>query len=349
MTRLLLTLHQWIGLFAAIFLIVIGLTGSALVFEAEIDRALHPAVSYVTPRGRALPLETLLARTREAVPKDFATGIHIGERPDLPYEVLLNSGQFAAVDPYTGNVLGVRDRSTGFVTELHLLHTRLLADHFGEQVVGWLSVAMLLQAISGVYLWWPRKIYAVRGASSWKRTTFDLHNVVGFYSSIVLVVITLSGALIAFEATTDPLIQRLDRQPPPPEPQSLPLPGEARIPLDAAVAIAETRALPGAAATIVNLPVASNSALRVLMKFPEDRTPAGRGLVYLDQFTGKVLAVENTRTAPLGTRILNVKRSAHTGDIFGAPTRALYFLVGLGVAVQAITGALVAWNGRGGR
>jgi uncharacterized iron-regulated membrane protein len=346
MTRFLLTLHQWIGLFAGIFLVVIGVTGSALVFEAEIDRALHPALSYVNVRGRPLPLETLLAHTRDALPKDFATGIHIGDKPDLAYEMLLSSGQLAAVDPYTGSVLGVRDRGTGFVTQLHLLHTSLLSDRFGEQVVGWLCVAMLFQALSGVYLWWPRKILAVRSASSWKRTNFDLHNVFGFYSSIVLVAITLSGALIAFEATTDPLIRRLDRNPPAAETQSLPVPGEARIPLDAAVALAE-RALPGAAATIVNLPAASNSAIRVLMRFPEDRTPAGRSLVYLDQFSGKVLAVENTRTAPLGTRILNLKRSAHTGDVLGAPTRVLYFIVGLAVAVQAMTGALIAWNGRG--
>src|SRR5438067_5980773 len=45
---------------------------------------------------------------------------------------------------------------------------------------------------------------------------------------------------------------------------------------------------------------------------------------HVDQFSGAVLLVENRRTAPLGTRILNLKRSAHTGDIFGAATQAVY-------------------------
>ena len=85
---------------------------------------------------------------------------------------------------------------------------------------------------------------------------------------------------------------------------------------------------------------------RILKKFPEDCTPAGRSRVYVDQFSGRVLLVANTRTAPLGTRILNLKRSAHTGDIFGTPTRALYFIVSLGIALQGITGALIWWNGR---
>ncbi len=82
------------------------------------------------------------------------------------------------------------------------------------------------------------------------------------------------------------------------------------------------------------------------MKFPEDRTPAGRSRVYIDRFSGAVLLVQNTRTAPRGTLILNSKRSAHTGDIFGAPTRALYVAVSLGIAVQAITGAAIRWNSR---
>ena len=69
---------------------------------------------------------------------------------------------------------------------------------------------------------------------------------------------------------------------------------------------------------------------RILKKFPEDRTPAGRSRAYVDQFSGKALLVESTRKAPLGTRILNLKRSAH----FGAPTQALYFIVSLGIALQ---------------
>jgi hypothetical protein len=52
--------------------------------------------------------------------------------------------------------------------------------------------------------------------------------------------------------------------------------------------------------------------------------------------------------APPGTLILNLKRSAHTGDIFGAPTQAIYLIVGLGIAVQTMTGGLIWWNARKG-
>jgi len=343
--RALLAVHQWVGLAAGLFLVVISISGSALVFENEIDRALNPSSSFVTPAAERLRIEAMVARVAAAYPRDQVTGIRIADRPDQACEVSLRSRQGAMVNPYTGELLGLRDHEKSFARWVHLLHTRFDLGEAGEKMVGGFSVAMLGLALTGLFLWWPRKILKVGSASSWKRTNFDLHNVLGFYSSLVMLFITLSGVLIAFEGTTDPLLRRLN----PPAaavkaPESTPVAGATRISIDRAIAIAED-ALPGAFASNVGLPVGPKGVFRIFKKFPEDRTPAGRSRVVVDQFSGAVLQVENTRTAPLGTRILNLKRSAHTGDIFGAPTQALYFLVSLGIALQAVTGALIWWNG----
>ena len=346
--RAFLLAHQWVGLAAAAFLVVIAVSGSALVFENEIDRALNPALSYVpNPDGRLrpLPLEELVARLNAGRPDDPIGGVRIADRSDQAYEFSSRLRRSTFVDPYLGRVLGSRDREKSLARWLHLLHTRFNAGDIGEQMVGWFSVAMLGLATSGLVLWWPRKIAALRSSSSWKRLNFDLHNVLGVYSWLVIVAITLSGVLIAFEAKTDPLVRRLNAGPEPPAPQSTPMAGAKRITLDQAIAIGES-ALPGAVTSNVNVPANPKAVFRILKKFPEDRTPAGRSRVYLDQFSGAVLLVENTRTAALGTRILNLKRSAHTGDIFGAPTQALYFLVSVGIAMQAITGVLIWWNAR---
>ena len=343
--RWLLTLHQWVGLAAGLFLIVISVSGSALVFESDIDRALNRSTSFVTPGAQPLPIETLVARVQASRPGDQVTGVGIADQPDRVYSFSLRSRQTAMVDPYTGRVLGLRDMQQGFARWLHLLHTRFVAGEIGEKMVGGFSIAMLGLSTTGLVLWWPRKIVSVGRSSSWKRKNFDLHNVLGFYSSLVMFFITLTGVLIAFEGFTDPLVRRLNDTRDAPAPQSTPVAGAPRIPVDEAIAIAE-RALPGAFASNVGLPAGPKGVFRVLKKYPEDRTPAGRSRVYVDQFSGQVLLVENTRSAPLGTRILNLKRSAHTGDIFGAPTQALYFIVSLGIALQAITGALIGWNGR---
>ena len=347
MRRVLLLVHEWIGLAAAAFLIVIAVSGSALVFENEIDRALNPSLSYVTvPDGASrLSLEKLLGVVNAQRPDDPAGGVRIADRPDQAFEFSSRLRRSTFVDPYTGRILGSRNREQSVARRLHLLHTRLVAGEIGELIVGVFSVVLVLLALSGLVLWWPRKIVALRSAASWKRTNFDLHNFIGFYSSPIILLMAVSAILIAFEKTTDPLVKRLNDVPDAPAPVSTPVAGAKRITLDQAVAAANA-ALPGAFVSNLNVPGNPKAAYRLLAKFPEDRTPAGRSRVHLDQFSGKVLLVENTRTAPLGTRILNLKRSAHTGDLLGAPTQALYFLVSLGIAAQAVTGVAIWWNGR---
>ena len=80
-------LHVWIGLAGAVFILTMGFTGSALVFENEIDRVLHPSTSYVTPQAQRLPLAELVARATAADPKDAVGGISLKDKPDLAYEL----------------------------------------------------------------------------------------------------------------------------------------------------------------------------------------------------------------------------------------------------------------------
>jgi uncharacterized iron-regulated membrane protein len=345
--RIWLKLHQWGGLAGALFIFIMAATGSALMFENAIDRALNPATSYVSPAGRPLALSALVARANAAAPSDPVGGIHIAEKPDQAFELSARKRHSIFVNQYTGEILGARDREKSFARFLHLLHTRFVAGEVGETIAGVFTVVMLFLACSGIVLWWPRKIVWPRRAGSWKRANFDLHNSLGFYSSVVMFVIALAGVLIAFERTLDPLVLRLNAAPEmdASKLQSIPEPGASRIPPEEAIDVAEN-ILPGAVATNINVPAAPKAIYRVFLKFPEDRTPAGRSRVYIDQFSHTVLGVESTRTAQTGRRVLNLKRSAHTGDIFGAPTEALYFLVSLGLALQVATGVLIWWNSR---
>ncbi len=345
--RVWLKLHQWTGLTGAVFIFVMGATGSALVFENGIDRALNPSTAYIAPSGHPLALSALVARANAADPTDPVGGIHLAEEPDQAYELSARRRHSIFINRYSGEILGTRNREESFARFVHLLHTRFVAGEIGEHLAGAFTLGMLFLAASGIVLWWPRRIVWPKAGVSWKRTNFDLHNTLGFYSSIVMFVIAFAGVLIAFERVLDPIVLRLNAAPEADvsKLQSMPEPGANRIPPEDALAVA-TAILPGAVASNINVPAAPTAIYRVLLKFPEDRTPAGRSRVYVDQFSGTVLGVESTRTAQLGRRVLNLKRSLHTGDLFGAPTQALYFLVSLGVALQVATGVLIWWNSR---
>ena len=68
----------------------------------------------------------------------------------------------------------------------------------------------------------------------------------------------------------------------------------------------------------------------------------------VDQYTGKVLFVEGSRTAPAGTRLVIANRALHTGDIFGVPSKTVASLASLLLVVQAISGIAMWWKRRKG-
>lgn len=344
----LLKLHRWAGLGLGIIIFVLAVTGSALVFENDIDATLNADLMFTKGNGQRILLQQAVDAARKAHPQDppvsmrvVPNGLFAQERT---IELSLKSRQTALVNPYTGEVLGTRNQEKSFARFLHLLHTRLVAGQTGEYVTGAVTFVTFLMALSGLYLWWPRKLLSLKTTPSWRRTNLDLHHVLGFWGSAVMVTICLSGVLIAFEEFTEPMLKKLDSRPAPTANlESTPQPGRTPISVDEAVRLANA-ALPGATTTAINIPSPGKAVYRALLKFPEDRTPAGRSRVVVDQWSGKVLQTINTREAELGTRISNLKRSAHTGDIFGWPTRALYFIASLMIAGQVVSGFLIWWK-----
>jgi uncharacterized iron-regulated membrane protein len=345
MRELLLTVHRWMGLVAGIAIFVIALTGCVLIFENDIDRAAHASILKVTPAVERAPLEQVVKNVRAAYPSEPPSGISFPQQPNHAMQVSLK-GVSVGVDPYTGRVLGTVDRSKGFARWVHLLHTRFLAGRPGELIVGGFTVVTLLMAVTGVYLWWPRQIWTLKSSRSWRRLNFDLHNVLGWYSAVLLVFMTLSGVMIAYEDQLDPLVLKLNGSTPAAKPAqvaSTVIQGADPISPDEAYRAAQA-AVPGAFISNMNLPTPGKAVYRMMAKFPEDRTPAGRSRVAVDQYSGAVLDVVSTRTQPVGTKILNLKRSIHTGDVFGWPSQALAFLVSLSLAGQVVTGILIWWK-----
>jgi uncharacterized iron-regulated membrane protein len=350
---LLLKLHLIVGLTIGLFLLVVALSGASLVFEDNLDRALTPALSYVTPGARVLPVSDLIARIKAKYLGALVGSVSFPESPDqsmmFGFRTKAQGSASVYVNQYTGDVLGVRtpdERERGLARRLHVLHTSLFAGQVGKWIVGTITALTLLMAISGLCLWWPRKILSVMTRASWRRVNFDLHNVFGLYASAAFLFIALTGLMIAFEGVTDPMISRLNAAPQPEPPrQSTVVKGAAPLSVDAVADIARA-ALPGAFLKNISVPNGGKAVVTAGMKFPEDRTPGGRSRVFIDQYSGTVLTVLNTRTAPLGTRIINVKRSAHTGDIFGATTQAIYFMTCLMLAGQIVTGFFIWWKPR---
>jgi uncharacterized iron-regulated membrane protein len=200
---------------------------------------------------------------------------------------------------------------------------------------------MLFLVLSGLYLWWPVKRATVTTGKSAFRTWYDWHNAVGIFSFVFLLLLSATGVFIGFESSAVPLAYRLTGSSPVPpiSPKITAQPGVPQISPDAALEIART-ALPGATPFLVPV-VSPTDAYNVRVRFPEDLTPGGRSRVLIDSYSGQVMAVDSSRTAPGGRRTETLNRAIHTGDIFGIPSKIVMSIASIMAPVQLLTGVML--------
>ena len=356
MRKLLLNLHLWAGLIAALFLLLLGVSGALVAFEGEIDRALNPKLSYVQPQAQPLTLEAISAKLLAAYPGAKIEMFGMPERANYSLFVELRdaSGKNRAlfVNPYTGEVLGSADQANHFANRVHRFHTHLLVGEFADEITGWSAIFLLVLSITGIVLWWPRKLFRLpldflRGQGSAKRFNFELHNLAGVASSVFLFIFAWTAMCIHWEREVGKLAQEMSptRTPHAASPQ-IPAPGSVPLSPDRIVQIAHNT-FPEARITGIQLPGNAKQAVTVGLKFPEDHTPAGRSRLSIDAYSGKVLQVQSSREMPAPLKYARMwNRELHTGDIFNLPTRILAAFFSLMLPILAITGPLIWWNRR---
>lgn len=349
----LVTIHLWVGLVAAPFLFVLGLTGAVMVFENEIADALNARLVRVQPSGTALSPTALESRIQPEYPGYRLLGINLP--PDANHAAAIDAlspdGKTEValfVDPYSGKVLGTAEEQSGVMGWIHGLHTHLQAGRTGSTIVASLALVLLFLSLSGLILWWPTKLFSVRWRGTAKRVVFEAHNALGIYAWVFLLLFSVTGAVIHWDRPVAGWIDRLTGAGPlQPLPRSAPAcAGRPAVPADRLLGAA-TAAVPGARATWLQMAPDPTTPVRVVFKYPEDHTPAGRTQVFLEACSAKILTVRNARQMPASFRYTAMwNRELHTGDIFGWPTRILAALFSLSLPLMGLTGPLIWWTRR---
>ena len=353
--KLILILHRWVGLVAAVVLLAVGLSAALLIFERPIHRLLNGSLVKVVPAGARLSLNEITRRLGQAYPQYHVVFWNLPQQPDDVAAVALEVNHGAkpagasaeelelAVNPYTGEVVGNLEKENRLMANVHQFHTRFLAGNAGRTIVGWSAVCLLIMNLTGIILWWRRKI----GRFQWKLTGasfhFHVHQAVGIYAWAFLMVLSLTGIAMHWERQAGRLADWLTgSQPPAKMLPADPLPeGASPLDFDQLVSIAEKKA-PGANVTVIQMAQSPQRPVRIIMKYPEDHTPAGRTQVFLDAYSGKVRQLTDARSAPLGFKLMRLwNRQYHTGDIFGWPTQLLALIFSLALVVMAFTGPMI--------
>jgi len=343
MRKVLFNLHLYAALFVGVFVVIIGVTGSIMAFEEDLDRLFNPTLFNVQPLGVPLSAAGMLKAAATAYPGQKVNMLRLPQGSTDSASFVVRGPKQVFLNPYNGQILGERSPATALST-IHSMHLRLLMGPPGGDVVASVTGVLLFLVLSGIYLWWPQKRGTVKWRASAWRVNFDLHNAVGIYSAIFLLALGITGIVIHFDNDIEQFLHKtagtakVTKNVP-----SVVQPGVTPITPDQAIQNA-LAALPGTKPLLIAIPANPKGSYLVAIRYPEDLTPGGRSWANVDQYSGKVVNLQSSRTVAAGTRTIIINRAIHTGDIFGYPTKILVALSSLMLISQAITGYYMWWK-----
>jgi uncharacterized iron-regulated membrane protein len=346
--------HRIIGVIVGVFIIIIGLTGSVLVFDKQVNPILHLATHQVIPQGEKISLQTATSIIYQQYPEAQLEWITIPTQITEPYHLLIKSKGNGKTDiylnPYSGEVLGIYLKDSPFFKIINQLHTHLLAGKIGSFLVGVCGVLLLILSITGVMLWNGWKKFSVGWKIRWqakaKILQYDLHKVGGVVVAIFLVLIAASGSFMVFHKPLENLSYLLTGNTKIEKPISQISTNVIPLTLDDFLKTA-LDVLPEGKPTVLYPAKDAKSTVRVRFKLPDEIAPEGKSFVYLNQYQGDVLQIERFFETSIFEQIKPWMDALHTGSYGGLIMLFFYIIVGIISAGLSITG-FVIWWGRSG-
>lgn len=237
--------------------------------------------------------------------------------------------------------------------------------------MGWSTFIFFILIISGLILWWPKKwnkrhlkqAFAINWKARFKRVNYDLHNVLGFYSLTLALVMALTGLIMSFPWMRKSVVWLTGGYPKKAKTEqrmTTPIHDESE-PLPEALYAADQVWMK------VRKSIARHNKEAVIVHFPHDHTHEGeevddhhdepiyactdmingswRDLAF-DRQTLELLprAQKPMEETNLTEWTMRSNYGLHTGYVGGITTKILYFIASLICASLPITGFYIWWG-----
>ena len=348
--------HLSAGVVAGVVILIMSMTGALLAFKPQIQRFVDRDVRIVQPpaEGAArLGVQAMAASVRLVKPEGQLQSIALEGDPTSSAAVSLGGEATVYVDPYTARVLGEGSKplqaSFRALTDWHRWLGGTAENRAtGKALTGASNLAFLMLAISGIYLWWPRKwlpqhvkaILMFRRQATGRARDFNWHNVIGFWCAPVLIVLTASGAVISYPWASN-LVYRLSGSPLPQAAGGAGGAGRAGGPgragetgraggsnadaipsvslpdnLDQLWARAEQQ-VPRWRSMTMRLPNRAGAPVAFTITDATQWNAFARSQLTLDSTSAEIIRWEPYENYTLGQKVRGWLRFAHTGELFG--------------------------------
>lgn len=342
-------IHLWLGLLLAIYVLVIALSGSILVFQQEIRSASLPHAAF--DAGRICPVSTVLRMAEARSPGARLNSIAYPQQPTPWWALYFDSPQGKAqvlyADATTGEPIQLSHRLP--IDWVENLHVYLLAGHSGFVVNCTMGIGLLVVAVTGAILWWPgvqhvRRALCVSIRGSWKRINYNLHNAVGIWT---LGIVCWWGLTAVYFLFPTPVATAVNRISPlvtmrPPATRSVPHSAN-HLPID--LVVQNCRRSGSGQLSLLFLPDVPDGNLTLLL----DRRQAGdfthRDILVCDAQTALPLSIWHygENQSP-GDWLLWLVYPLHFGTVWGLGVKVVWAMFGASLASLSVSGFLMYWN-----
>lgn len=228
--RAIFQIHLWTGLAIGLYVVVLSLSGSVLVYRNELDRYLATPRAVFDEQATPLTADQLRASAERLYPGWTVTDVYEGSYeprtgrggvrrlPDPTASVNLERNgetKNRLIDPYTGADLGDNTtRGQLFILWLVRLHDELLLDRpDGPWWNGLLSLVFTVVVLTGAVVWWPgvtrwRRSLTVKASAGWRRFNWDLHSALGAWLFVFMLMWGISGWYLGMPEPLTDIVER---------------------------------------------------------------------------------------------------------------------------------------------
>jgi uncharacterized iron-regulated membrane protein len=365
--KLWLKVHLYLGLVVGAVFVLIGLTGSLLAFESALDERLNSTLMTVSSDRENkdyLPPDVLVASGLSALPANGnALSLAFPRHSGLAFELWFeqpspNSDHSEShqifINPYTGEVSGQRlkvDFARGWRGPLMdvvlRLHYSLAVGPTGMTIMGFIGLVLVFLLLTGLILWWPspgklKKALTIKSNASAERFNFDLHKTFGFYSSVVLLFLALSGVYMIFPEYGRGLVGVFSpvTEPYPIYRSVVPTDDKTPISLAEVKAITDKR-FPDGEYRYIGFPGDEKDVYIVGKREIDEvnrKSPYRR--LWIDQYSGKIIHERERGTRTSGDILVEWLYPLHTGEAFGLAGQLIILISGLVPLILYATGVM---------
>lgn len=353
--------HRWFGVFAALWLALMGITGSVIVLYDELDIWLNPDLRLTQSTGSHVSKDLWIKAAENYKPGGQAYFIDVPNKSDTTARVFLSfpgtdkNRVDVFVDPYTATVQGERTIGVLKLNRQHImdvmygLHMDLLLGDWMLWFLGLVSVLWLIDHFLVLFISFPSaknwtKSFLIRRGTKGYKFHYDMHRSFGLWFFPVTLVLAMSGIYFNWDEEAVHTVELFSDV----TPRHVWIMDELDTPeyspaitFHKAIDVAQERA--GREVDIINFYPYLNAYMA--RAFDErDMDPHGRRLITIDGQTGSILADQHAASGTAGDVFLVWQYPLHSGKAFGWTGRIVIFLSGILLSIVCITGLLIWWR-----